>query len=1057
MVRSLPGDSTQPRGNGVQAPSTTIDGVVTVDGSLVSSSTNVDGNVTIAGTTTTTGVTHTDGWADYGTTHVDGSMYINATPGVGGATFALNPGSGFFLGPPSAVTGGSVTLEGNISMGSVALGQAYGMSSTDTNITIYAGGAGSFQSYPTSALNLNPGSNIQIINFGTTGTVTASCAIPIICPITVAAGTTYTPTLGITTALGDVSWTAGTDFTILGTTTSGGSGVVISLINSKMVISTPGAGTNLSMTAADGEPTTVVTSSPQYPAQVATTGLVSVMGGPHPGESVNATVAVLGTFTAVDHAANGGTFTNQGGLTIQGDLVSSGYQQFSGSLALGPYFQVTTAAGGNMTTIGATSIDTTVNLTGTTVAQGTLTLLGNLTQNATLVHLQGDVSLSGSLDAVGVLGTSGTTIYGGNLSSSGNISMPNAFLDGSFQLTRGTFEGVGTTDLVGVADSTGTVSVNATTYNVTGDSSLDGRVHVNGTISSIGNTYLATAPQGSLHLTATINMGGVAVVQGSVLTQGTAFANGTSTFTGTTVTFPSGLRVAGSVVSQGNTTVTGTTLFTGAVTTTGDSRFPGMALAGTFGLSATGGSVTSVGVSYVGGNVSLAGVLTIDQGTFHEVGESVIVGDLTMTGTVTVTGTSTLTTSSGTLLYLWGDIHLAGAAHIDGTVNTSGDVTISGAASLGPDGVNITGSLSANGSVVSEGQITLSGLADFDGPVATQGDTDLPGIQVAGNFSMSTGTFALDGLVQLHGQTVSLGTVTANGTGYYVTGSSRIEGSTSASGSMRIVGDSTTVGYVNIGAGSVFGTFMQIRGTLDTGGLALTGLVTLPNDEVTFAQGANISGSISIHGTLTGQGSSASFQGESWVNGTVTSGGTPQVQGPIVATVLGSPFAFTLGPEFYLFLGGLVAAFLAAVVEALRVGLKHRRPFTSAQQNAVRPLLPEALASAGLMVAGGLAGTIIGYSLGESLQSPANAGEAGQVSFGLWIGGILMVLGVVLWAVHRGRYRRARRGAEVRPLDTWPAPEAIGWDAPAALPPGQEAQERPWAESEPVSPGPPSP
>jgi hypothetical protein len=132
---------------------------------------------------------------------------------------------------------------------------------------------------------------------------------------------------------------------------------------------------------------------------------------------------------------------------------------------------------------------------------------------------------------------------------------------------------------------------------------------------------------------------------------------------------------------------------------------------------------------------------------------------------------------------------------------------------------------------------------------------------------------------------------------------------------------------------------------------------------------------------------------------------------------------------------GLLAV---ACVELLRIGLKHRRPFTPEERRAVRRLLPLIFGASALLGAGAAVGGIGGEYLGAVLVDPSNASLAGSVSPVLWVAGALLASGLFLWTVHRVLYRRARGRAGPAPElpDAYAAWPTTGYVPEAPVPPG---------------------
>ncbi|MDE1820148.1 MAG: hypothetical protein KGI98_04750 [Euryarchaeota archaeon] len=1306
-------------------PTTDINGSAHINGSLASSLNYLSGYVNIAGQVSTSGWTQTMGWADYGPTQVNGAMTIQPiTPG--GNLFATHPGSSLWVDPTSADPTAVAVMQGNIAIGNAATGDSVLMTTvgTATTFTVDANKAGGIYSYPSGNNNLNSGGNIVVTNYAnSTGSITLNCNIIFVCPVTVSPGSTFTPPFGASASSSSITWGANTHFSITGDTSSSGAGVTASLPDSRMDV-TIASGGNMSLAYGGGSPSLTVSPGATWPAALVTVGHSTVSSGEH---LLSANTIVQGTFQAVQSASNGGTFYNQGGLLITGQIDAAGEQLFPQDLTIGPAVNITSYPGGNITNTGSVNINSVAAIQGMAVAQGTLTIAGTMAQGSSANNITGTVTVNGTMFTQGSVTSTGSTLFVGNVYSSGNIGLPSAFISGDLSLTGGTFLGqgvtsltgttlgvgtiqvtstqystVGTTTLAGDILSTGTIAVNGTsvittapgawfhlthtvemgvtasggwtskvvgdTYtqgtsfsngsasfsssqvafppgltvhgtawtvgNVTvlgnsvfdgalattgvsrfpgsvlvgdftlaapgtvsstgtswvsgnvslvgvlsigvglfqenGASDIAGNLDITGSVSLSGDSEIWTGPTGALHLfgtiemgarsgtftsqvvgramtlgtiytngtstfnggvasfppglsvhgivetqgnvtvlgselfdgsvatsgtsrfpgatlvgtfslpspgtinetgtswvvgnvsmdgllsvgagtfaengasaitgyadldgpvtivgngymttgggafhmAGTIDMGSVSTVVGSVMTQGTVFANGTSTFTWGLAKFPVGLSVHGAVESEGNISVHGGTDFTGAVTTSGLAQFPGMTLSGTFDLSAQGGSVNATGTSQVNGNISLAGVLTIGTSDFQEVGNSYITGTMVMTGTVVVNGDSTLTTSPGTLLELYGNIQLANAAHIIGNVNSTGSVTISGSAVLSSTSVDIGGAMVLDGWVSSRGLVTLSGVADFQGPVLTQGHTTLSGLAVAGNYSLHWGEFHLSGTVSLVGATIAHGSVVANSSGYYVVGSSRIEGVTGVDGAAWVRGASTMLGSAALNAGSSFGTYMVINGNLDTGGLNIQGPVVLPDDTVTFSTNANITGSIWQNGLLTSVGGTTTFVGQSIINGTATSSGAPTISGPVVLSISGRPFALELGVAFYLMVLLLVLALVVGIVEGVRKARRRKRPLSESERGAVRPLRPLVAVATLSLLAGAGVGLGGAFWLGSVLTSPLNASSAGLVPVLEFVSSILLLVGAAAWGVHRALYRSRRQRAREEP------------------------------------------
>lgn len=1031
---------------------TSINGTVNLTGTLLSNDTYLTGGVNVTGSTTTTGYTTTTGPATYGPTLVQGTLSITGNSTSTGSILTTTPGSSIYINPPSSASTATMSLIGNNTLGNAT--DSFLMTSQGATISVWSNASGGIYAV-TNAFSINSGSNIQLVNYGPSS-LTLNCNVNILglgpCPVTVSAGTTYTPCYAIVGCLSasssSITWSGPIAFSITGSVTTSSPGLYADMPLSHLLVSVPGGGANFSMVPAQGAPSVWVMGSPGLIPSVNTYGDLEVTNG----NAVSGLVTVSGNFVSNLHTTTHGYFHNLGGLTIIGSLESWGDQQFPGSLYLGPDFTIVTSPGKNLTVYGELVADpeaggtNTVTLTGALEAAGTVAIRGNLSQNSTQALLTGTTWLNGSMNSNGSVVTVGTTEFNGSTTATGNITLPNTFLGGSLS-AQGNLQGIGATALSGSLAITGKTEIANGTFLANGTTTLLGTIVGNKSDTLNGTASLVTMWGEYLNLTSVVIMGGVATVIGSVSVQGSVSTTGLSTFTATQVDMSGGISLNGYSLAKGAVSVIGTTLFSGAVTTSGTANFPGMTLTGQFHLSSSGGSVLAQGTSSVNGDISLLGVLTVvpatagTAGTFHEVGDSSITGSLNMTGTVVVTGSSTLTTTQGTQLSMHGDIQLGSAAMIRGYVNTSGQVVISGSATLTGGSVVISGYLTEVGKVYSEGNITLTGEALFSGSLDTNGTTRLPGITTVGDFAMSAGTFNIEGTTTLQGSTDAVGNVTVNSTGYFVRGFNAINGITSSVGSFVEQGNSTLAGSAMVDPGATFGTYMKIVGTLNTGSLTLSGTTILPDDTVTFPSGVTLQGNVSLSGTFSGTGSVVTFVGQSIVYGSVSSPGMPLVNGPIVVTLFGTYFVIILGFELYWFIALLVITLVVALVELLLFLLGWRRRHElAAPSRRLRGLRIVGLLT---LVAGTLLGVLGGFSLGSSLASSPDGGGVGWVAPMYYVAAVLGTLGFVLWVVSRILIRRERRQRANVPLPppspyppfpdfVPPPPETFGTDVPPA-------------------------
>ncbi len=347
---------------------------------------------------------------------------------------------------------------------------------------------------------------------------------------------------------------------------------------------------------------------------------------------------------------------------------------------------------------------------GTTVSNGTLTLVGNgtlgtggLTVNGGTANFNGLTrslaSLSGSGGTVN-LGTSGTSTL--TVGDASNTTYSGVIAGGSTnELTKvgtGTLTLSGTNTYTGATNITaGTLAVNGSTHaasvvNIGTAGTLTGSGVINGNATLTGGGVInktSGSIAGTLDVTGG-NWNGAGTVGGLVTASSGTFNIGS----GATLTTASGLNVTGTGVLSGaaNSTIAGSVNYTSSAS----SSYAGSIIGGnTLTLDAAGTTLTLTGAnSYTGTTTVHAGTLVVNGSTGS--------GDMTIGSGATLAGSGTI---RGDLVVLNGGSLNPGNS--PGTLNFSGNLTNSGTinmelAGLTPGSYDV---LNGNGGVFNFGGI----------------------------------------------------------------------------------------------------------------------------------------------------------------------------------------------------------------------------------------------------------------------------------------------------------------------------------------------------------------
>ncbi len=690
------------------------------------------------------------------------------------------------------------------------------------------------------------------------------------------------------------------------------------------------------------------------------------MGG---GESIVFNNGTTGTITLADDAriVGGGTVELRGGtLNIQGDDGTNDIDaDFTNTAGItnnaGNINGTVTVAAGDFNNLGAGDISglVTVNGTGAFNNVGDIDDSVNVSQTGSLIN-SGDITGGVTLtDSATLSNNTGGTIVGTTVINGAGVivTADGGDFDGGVTLSAGTLNYEGNSDgnvtatggainvnaggtLDGTLNNAGATTIIAATGRVTGattvnggsvdnDGTIDDNVSVSaGTLTNTGSITgtVGISGTGIVDNNATGDIDGVVTVNGG----GTLNANGGLFNTG-----PAGIVNNGATSTvniNANTTVNITNangdlsldpgiVLTGNINNNGGDAVLNGTVTGTIGIS--GGEVTTVAATVVGGNVTLTGgTLTANGGTFngaagiinnggtvsiaadtdsnltHSSGTTTITGVLT--GDVTQTGSdATGITNNGGII---GDVDVQGStmtnnSSVSGTLTTSGGTfnnaaggSVVGATMIDGGTVNATGGSFGGVVTLTDGNLVVTGgtfntTAPFgivngtangdNGQVAINADTTVDIQNRAGDLDIATGVTLTGDVNNNGGDAVNNGVVTGDVT---VSGGSFENDDTNGADALVAgVGGTLTISggsFDNESGANVAGAVGLTGGTLNmNGGTFGTPAVTNNGGAInvnadTAANVTNTTGTLSIAATRT-------------LTGNVTSDGTVTLNGVV--------------------------------------------------------------------------------------------------------------------------------------------------------------------------------
>ena len=584
-----------------------------------------------------------------------------------------------FYGDGSNITGVTATIAGNISVSNAVVGGTLQVSSTATIVgathlksTVTVGGAANFGSTVTvegKAVFKDDVSVSGAANFGSTVTVEGEAIfnnnVSVSGTFNVEGASTFTSKA-----------TFNNDVSISGRLDVATSACIGGLAKFKDDVSVSGglnvggsvtiAGTNIQATNArvcasafhgDGSNLTNIQAELGVTTNISVSGFINAGGA----------VSVSGTFNAVGSS----TFKND--VSVSGNLRIGGTTTIAGATSLGSTLDVTgnTSIGGTFLATGKAEFEDDVSVSGNVNIGGTTTIAGA-------------VSLASTLSVGGAANFLSTVTIAGN-----NVQAANA------RVCASAYYGDGS-NLSGITTSIeGDISVSALT--VGGEISVSGgRITIKTSASDPANirfycesnnahyAELRSPPHASYAGNITITLPNTTVTLVGTSTTNTLV---NKTF-GDKVEFDSDISVSGNSNLVGNVSVGGTFLATGKaefeddVSVSGNSNFGGtVTVAGAVSLASTlsvGGASNFGSTVTIAGATSLASTLNVNSntsigGTLITTGKAEFEDDVSVSGALIVGGATQLNST----------VTVAGAATFEGAVSVSGAVNIAGAVGIG--------------------------------------------------------------------------------------------------------------------------------------------------------------------------------------------------------------------------------------------------------------------------------------------------------------------------------------------------------------------------------------
>jgi fibronectin-binding autotransporter adhesin len=803
------------------------------------------------------------------------------TGDVSHAGGAVNIGNGTFTG--SIDTSGTAPARGALTIDAVGITQlsAAGNSIKAGAATLNAGsGAIALNNTGndfTGTVSLI-GSNVSLVN--STATILGT---------TTATGTLDVSSNGALTQSGALTVTGAATFTQNSTTAGATQDISLGSQNNSLqgavtfaAGAAPGAGVNnLSLKNTFATPGTLT-----LPANVA--GILTL-------NYTNAALAV----PLAGVVAGGLDLTAGGGITINGNVSTSGAQAYHSAVMLGADAILASTGSGNIgfdsTVDGAYAL--TVNTSGTTGFGGMVgatTMLTSLTTNA-----------GGSTILGGDVTTSGAQTYSDGVTLGGNVALATAGSNVSFNSTVDNASttarnltvnaGTGTVTFGGaVGGDVANGALGALSVNSTGTTSFNGTVRSASLATNAGGG--TTLGDGNVTTSGTQTYGDTVTLGANAILAGTTVGLAAVTGTGNNLTVTGNAMLAGPVSGVNVLQVTGTTnLNTASVSTSGGQTYSGAVTLGAGTTLASSGS----GAIGFGSTVNGAHGLTVNTGGTTSFAGAVG-GTTALTSLSTDAGGSTMlgsnVTTSGAQAYndavaLGADLTLAtanGAVSFGSTVDNATATKRALTVNAGTGAVTFTGALGANGALTSlvthsgtfnanalnigsgglavtttvggiaqGGAFTVAGASSFNagsGAITlTDAGNDFVGAVSLSNSGANDVSVSDANALVLGASTLGSGALTLTATGISQTGAI-----VQAAGGGTVTldagaGDLTLTDAGNDFTGSVTASGQAVRIT-DATALDMVGFTSAPNKDVSLVAGGQLTLAPTITAIDTGSG-----------------------------------------------------------------------------------------------------------------------------------------------------------------------------------------------------------
>ncbi|MHA1711607.1 MAG: hypothetical protein ACTSUS_06040, partial [Candidatus Freyarchaeota archaeon] len=278
------------------------------------------------------------------------------------------------------------------------------------------------------------------------------------------------------------------------------------------------------------------------------------------------------------------------------------------------------------------------------------------------------------------------------------------------------------------------------------------------------------------------------------------------------------VNLSGDSVISGEVFIDGRLVMVGSLTSTGDSDINGVNILRNATMEAV-GRVELEGSQSVNGSLSMSsGGMLVNASGIFVTGDTVISGSLEVSGVLTVTGD----------LSMEGDIEIGVSPFT--SMNVKGSITLSsGYASISDDGVSMAGE-----SNVINGLVNISGKNVIDGSLTSTGDSDINGVSILRNATMSAkGTVEVEGSQLINGSlSMSSSATDINASGIFISGDVSVDGGLTVNGSLTIKGDVTMEGgVVEMRGSSAITGSVEMSGSVNTNNL-MSGTVQLRADRM---------------------------------------------------------------------------------------------------------------------------------------------------------------------------------------------------------------------------------